>query len=86
MSKKIIMLIGTILGNCLVLALYNFWPDIPADVIQWAIAGISTSGLGGVLGQGIADGMSRGLTSSQGKKILEAQNVKNSAAPAGNQG
>ena len=64
------------------------WPlvYIPAEAIQWVIAGISSTGIGGVLGQGIADGMSRGLTSSQGKKILEAQNVKNSAAPAGNQG
>ena len=81
MSKKIIMLIGTILGNCLVLALYNLWPDIPVDMAQWVVAGISSTGLGGVLGQGLADGMSRGLTSHQGKKILESQLEKNGPAP-----
>ena len=81
MSKKIIMLIGTILGNCLVLALYNLWPDIPVDMAQWVVAGISSTGLGGVLGQGFADGMSRGLTSHQGKKILESQLEKNGSAP-----
>ena len=81
MSKKIIMLIGTILGNCLVLALYNLWPDIPVDMAQWVVAGISSTGLGGVLGQGLADGMSRGLTSHQGKKILESQLEKNGSAP-----
>lgn len=81
MSKKIIMLIGTILGNCLVLALYNLWPDIPADVVQWVVAGISSTGIGGVLGQGFADGLSRGLTSHQGKKILEGQLEKNGLTP-----
>ena len=81
MSKKIVMLIGTILGNCLVLVLYHLWPDIPADVIQWVIGGISSTGIGGVLGQGFADGLSRGLTSSQGKKILASQLEKNSTAP-----
>jgi len=81
MSKKIIMLIGTILGNCLVLALYNLWPDIPAEVVQWVVAGISSTGIGGVLGQGFADGLSRGLTSHQGKKILDSQLEKNGSAP-----
>ena len=82
MSKKILMLIGTVIGNCLVIALYNLWPDIPKDVLLWAIGGISTTGIGGVLGQGFADGMSRGLTSSQGKKILESNLAKNSSGPA----
>ena len=81
MSKKIIMLIGTILGNCVVLALYNLWPDIPADVVQWVVAGISSTGIGGVLGQGFADGLSRGVTSHQGKKILDSQLEKNGSAP-----
>ena len=81
MSKKIIMLLGTIIGNCLVLALYNFWPNIPAEVVQWAIGGISGAGVGGVLGQGFADGLSRGLTSHQGDKILESQLGKNQPAP-----
>ena len=48
---------------------------------QWVVAGISSTGLGGVLGQGLADGMSRGLTSHQGKKILESQLEKNGSAP-----
>jgi len=85
MSKKIVMLIGTILGNCLVLALYNLWPELPADVVQWAIAGVSSAGIGGVLGQGFADGLSRGLTSHQGKQILESQLAKNSSAPGANE-
>jgi len=85
MSKKVMMLIGTILGNCAVLALYSIWPDLDAQVVQWAIGGISSAGLGGVLGQGIADGMSRGLTSHQGRKIMESQLTKNSAAPAGSE-
>jgi len=76
MSKKIIMLIGTVLGNCLVLALYNLWPDIPAEVIQWVVAGISSTGMGGVMGQGLADGMSKGLTSSKAKDILESEKNK----------
>ena len=79
MSKKIQMLIGTILGNCLVLALYNLWPDIPADVVQWAITGISGAGLGGVIGQGFADGMSRGLSSSHGKRIIDAKILEDEA-------
>ena len=82
MSKKIVMLIGTIIGNCAVLALYNFWPDIPQDVVLWTIGGISSTGIGGVLGQGFADGLSRGLTSSQGRKIMEGRLEKNSSAPA----
>ena len=73
MSKKVQMLLGTILGNVLVLVLYNFFPDLPADAVQWAIGGISSAGIGGTLGQGFADGLSRGLTSSQGQKIIEAQ-------------
>ena len=64
MSKKIQMLIGTILGNCLVLVIFNFWPNIPVEVVQYAIGGITSAGVGGVLGQGFADGMSKGLTSS----------------------
>jgi len=64
MSKKMQMLIGTILGNCLVLVLFAIWPDIPQDVVQYAIGGITSAGVGGVLGQGFADGMSKGLTSS----------------------
>ena len=82
MSKKIVMLIGTIVGNCAVMALYNLWPDIPQDVLLWAIGGISSTGIGGVLGQGFADGLSRGLTSSQGGKIMESSLAKNSSAPA----
>ncbi|OGF99299.1 MAG: hypothetical protein A2Z86_07565 [Candidatus Glassbacteria bacterium GWA2_58_10] len=82
MSKKIIMLLGTIVGNCLVLMLYNFWPNIPAEVVQWAIGGISSAGVGGVLGQGFADGLSRGLTSHQGAKILGMQSEKNQSSPA----
>lgn len=68
-SKKLLMFIGTILGNLLVMIVYNFFPDLPAEVVQYAIAGISATGLGGVVGQGVADGMSRGLTSSKGKEI-----------------
>ena len=79
-SKKLLMLVGTILGNCLVLVLYHFLPDLPSDVVQWVIGGISGAGLGGVLGQGFADGLSRGLTSSQGRKILAAELQKNSLA------
>jgi len=70
MSKKIQMLIGTIIGNAAILALYSVLPDLPDDVVQWAITGISGTGLGGVLGQGFADGMSKGLTSSQGRKNM----------------
>ena len=86
MSKKIVMLIGTILGNCLVIALYNLWPDVPQNVLLWAIGGISSTGIGGVLGQGFADGLSRGLTSSQGKRIMDSRLEKNSSAPAEPQG
>ncbi|MBW7996004.1 MAG: hypothetical protein FVQ81_05400 [Candidatus Glassbacteria bacterium] len=86
MSKKIVMLIGTILGNCLVIVLYNLWPDIPQDVLLWAIGGISSTGIGGVLGQGFADGLSRGLTSSQGKRIMDSRLEKNSSAPVEPQG
>lgn len=75
-SKKVQMLIGTIIGNCLVIALYNLWPDIPPDAIHWAIGGISSAGVGGTLGQGFADGMSRGLTSSQGKQIMATTTAK----------
>ncbi len=82
-SKKLLMLLGTILGNCLVLILYNYFPDLPADVVQWVVGGISGTGLGGVLGQGLADGLSRGLTSSQGKNILAAELQKNSPALSG---
>ena len=82
MSKKIVMLIGTIIGNVAVLALYNLWPDIPRDVVLWAIGGISSTGIGGVLGQGFADGLSRGLTSSQGRRIMESDLAKNSSTPA----
>lgn len=64
MSKKIQMLIGTIIGNCLVLVIFNFWPHMPVEVVQYAIGGITSAGVGGVLGQGFADGMSKGLTSS----------------------
>ncbi|HUU29364.1 MAG TPA: hypothetical protein VM123_16295 [archaeon] len=81
MSKKVLMLVGTILGNCLVLVLYHLWPEIPSDVIQWVVGGISSTGLGGLLGQGFADGLSRGLTSSQGAKIMASQLQKNSSAP-----
>ena len=83
LSKKLLMLVGTILGNCLVLILYNHFPDLPADVVQWVVGGISGTGLGGVLGQGFADGLSRGLTSSQGRKILAAELQKNSPALSG---
>ena len=51
MSKKVIMLIGTIIGDCLVLILCHFWPDIPSDVVQWVVGGISGTGVGGLLGQ-----------------------------------
>lgn len=61
------MLIGTILGNSLILFLYHIWPDIPSDVVAWVVGGISTTGLGGVLGQGFADGLSKGLTSTNAK-------------------
>ena len=81
MSKKITMLLGTIIGNCLVLVLYHLWPDLPADVVQWVIGGISGTGLGGLLGQGFADGLSRGLTSSQSGRIIAAQLEKNSSTP-----
>ena len=77
-SKKIKMLIGTILGNCCVMLIYHYVGDIPTEVMQWIIAGISGTGLGGVLGQGFADGMSKGLTSSQGQKILAADLQKKS--------
>jgi hypothetical protein len=80
MSKKVIMLLGTIIGDCLVLILYHFWPDIPSDVVQWVVGGISGTGVGGLLGQGIADGMSRGLTSSQSGSILAAQLEKKVSA------
>ncbi len=73
MSKKVLMLLGTILGDCLVLVLYHYWPEVPEEVVRWVIGGISGAGIGGVLGQGLADGLSRGLTSSQGKRILDAQ-------------
>ena len=75
-SKKIKMLVATILGNCLVLVLYNFMPNLPEDVVQWVIAGISSTGAGGVLGQGFADGLSKGLTSTQGKKTIEAKLIE----------
>ena len=81
-SKKMKMLIGTILGNCCVLLIYHFLGDIPTEVMQWIIAGISGTGLGGVLGQGFADGMSKGLTSSQGQKILAADLQKKSLSLA----
>jgi hypothetical protein len=81
MSKKILMLVGTIIGNCAMVALYNFCPDVPQDVVLWAIGGISSTGIGGVLGQGFADGLSRGLTSSQGRRIMDGQLEKNSSAP-----
>ena len=84
-SKKLLMLIGTILGNCLVLILCHFLPDLPDEVVRWVIGGISGTGLGGVLGQGFADGLSRGLTSSQGRKILAAELQKNSLALSGGQ-
>jgi hypothetical protein len=80
MSKKVTMLIGTIIGDCLVLILYHFWPEIPSDVVQWVVGGISGTGVGGLLGQGIADGMSRGLTSSQSGSILAAQLEKKVSA------
>ncbi len=81
MSKKIMMLIGTIIGNLAMVVLYNFCPDIPQDILIWAIGGISSTGIGGVLGQGFADGLSRGLTSSQGRKIMDSRLEKNSSAP-----
>ena len=56
-------------------------PDLPADVVQWVIGGISGTGLGGLLGQGFADGLSRGLTSSQSGRIIAAQLEKNSSTP-----
>ena len=83
MSKKVLMLFGTIIGNCGTLALCNLWPDIPTDAVQWAIAGISSAGIGGVLGQGFADGVSRGLTSHRSKMILENQRQKNKIMPGG---
>jgi len=78
MSKKVLMLLGTILGNILVLVLVHFWPDLPSNIIQWAIAGISSTGIGGVLGQGFADGLSKGLTSSKVKTILENESTPES--------
>lgn len=69
-SKKTQMLLATIGGVVLVLIVYHYLPGLDPHVVQWAISGITGTGIGGVLGQGFADGMSKGLTSSQGKGII----------------
>jgi len=86
MSKKIQMVLAGIGGTLLIVVLKAFFPDVPDDVIIWAITVIGAVPGLGATGQAIADGMSRGLTSSNAEKILKTGainlNAKNPPSPA----
>jgi len=83
MSKKIQHVIIGVAGTIVVLIIKAIWPDLPDGTIEWAIGVVGGVPALGAVGQSIADGMSKGLTSSNANKILEAGTVvKNSSAPA----
>ncbi len=81
-SKKLKMVLAGIAGTLLVLLIKGFFPDLPDSVIEWAISVVGGVPALGALGQSLADGMSRGLTSSQGAKILELQQSQLAAGSA----
>jgi len=72
-SKKLKMILSGIAGTLLVLLVKAFFQDLPDGVVEWAIAVVGGSSSLGVTGQSLADGMSKGLTSSQAGRILEAR-------------
>jgi hypothetical protein len=81
-SKKLKMMLAGIVGTLLVLLIRGFFPDLPDGVIEWAIAVVGGAPSLGALGQSLADGMSRGLTSSNAPRIIAAELQKNQSAPA----
>lgn len=83
MSKKIQHVLIGVAGTIVVLIIKAIWPDLPDGTIEWAIGVVGGVPALGAVGQALADGMSRGLTSSNADKILESGTVvKNSSAPA----
>lgn len=81
-SKKLKMVLAGIAGTLLVVAIKGMFPDIPDGVIEWAIAVVGGVPSLGTLGQAVADGMSRGLTSSNAPRIIAAELQKNQPSPA----
>ena len=81
-SKKLKMVLAGIAGALLVVAIKGMFPEIPDNVIEWAIGVVGGVPSLGALGQSLADGMSRGLTSSQGPRIIAAELQKNQSSPA----
>jgi hypothetical protein len=82
-SKKLKMVLAGIGGTLLVLLIRGVFPDLPDSIIEWAIGVVGGVPSLGALGQALADGMSRGLTSSQAPGIIAAELQKNQSAPAG---
>ncbi|MCE5272044.1 hypothetical protein LLH00_12280 [bacterium] len=85
-SKKVKMVLAGIGGTLLVLLIRGLFPDLPDSVIEWAIGVIGGVPSLGALGQSLADGMSRGLTSSNAPRIISAELQKNLSAPSAAQG
>jgi hypothetical protein len=85
-SKKVKMVLAGIAGTLLVLLIRGLFPDLPDSVIEWAIGVIGGVPSLGALGQSLADGMSRGLTSSNAPRIIAAELQKNLSAPSAAQG
>jgi hypothetical protein len=72
-SKKLKMVLAGIAGTLLVLLIKGLFPDLPDGVVEWAIGVVGGVPALGATGQAIADGMTKGLTSSQGAAIRENQ-------------
>ena len=54
----------TIAGVLCLLLIAGFFPQLDQGLVKMALGAVGASGTGGVLGQGFADGMSKGATSS----------------------
>lgn len=73
-SKKLQQTLASIAGTLLVLLVKAIFPDIPDEVVIWGIGVVGGVPALGSVGQAIADGMSKGLTSSNADKILVQKN------------
>lgn len=69
-GKKLQMVLAGIGGTLLVLIIKAIFPDLPDGVIEWAIGVVGGVPALGAMGQAVADGMSKGLTSSNAKQII----------------
>ncbi len=71
-SNKLKMVLAGIAGTLLVLLIKGLFPDLPDGVIEWAIGVVGGVPSLGAIGQSVADGMSKGLTSSKSKQIISS--------------